>query len=393
MKKIKKISFYFTAVKNNNKEEGTIDASNKILAMESLWQQGYQSIAIKKINFFFLKRVKYDHITVFFKQLLVLLSANLPVIHSINLLLHNMQFNHLKLILLSVRYDIDHGLTLSDALIKHRLILDEWCCQLIAYGEHSGTLLHALNQVIAFRLKYSDFRQKMIGILFYPLIITGFSAIVVLIMLFYIIPKFGSLLLAMGAKLPYCTAILLAISQHLNHYIIFYVFILLLTIIVFFWQKDTLKKMLRRMPYIRTIYIKTFVIRLCDILHTGLNAGIMLDRIFALSRTLLQDAQIIRDIDRIVEQIQAGYSLSYALKSCKWVAEKSLQLLIVAEQSGTLSDMFTVIATDYAQELDQKLSLLSKILEPAIISALGFIIGGIIVTLYLPIFTLGESIK
>jgi type IV pilus assembly protein PilC len=293
-----------------------------------------------------------------------------------------------------VRQDVEGGSSLADAMKKHPKVFDDLFTNMIAAGEAGGILDTILKRLATYIEKSVKLKSQVKSALVYPAAVISIAILVVGVILWKVIPTFASLFAGLGAQLPLPTRIVIGLSNWLVR--------LLLPMVIaaaagaFFLKRyyETYKgrrvidRMMLRMPVVGMILRKIAVARFCRTLSTLISSGVpILDGLEITARTsgnaIVEDA-----IMETRKSVEGGQSLAAPLKQTDVFPPMVVQMISVGEQTGALDTMLSKIADFYEDEVDTAVANLMTLMEPILILFLGTVVGGIVISMYLPIFSL-----
>ncbi|MDO4222845.1 MAG: type II secretion system F family protein [Acinetobacter sp.] len=390
--------------RKKKKVSGEILAKNLHSARSSLQKQGIQ---VKRLT---LKRQTVWHrlwqtkirrldLTIFFRQFATMIKAGVPLLQSLMMIAESSSHTRLQQLIIQVRKDIEQGLSLANALKKHPQYFDYFTCALVATGEQSGTLEHAL-QRIAYNLEKQQFlQQKIRKALKYPILVILVAIAVCFILLLNVVPMFQDLFQSFGAELPILTQWVLQLSHQLQQswWLILLGSLAFIVLCRVAYQRSIalqrhVQHLLLKLPIIGALLQKNMVARFSRTLATTFAAGLaLIDSLNATAPTLsLHRYQ--SSVLQIRDAIATGQQLHFALKESQLFPAMVIQMVAIGEESGTLDRMLDKVATHYEHEVEQAVEGLTSLIEPLIIVLLGAIVGTLVLALYLPILDLGNAI-
>lgn len=366
---------------------------------DKLISQGFSHIRIRR-NFTLPKNPTSAEITRVIQQLGLLVGAGIPLKQAL-LSLQDNSLNIKKYRWLNEIISLlDLGFSFSDAASQTARFLTAQELQLIKMGEKSGHLALLLNKIADHRHKSEKLSQKVKKILFYPMMVLIVSLTLSLLLLLFIVPQFAELYQQKGHSLPFITSLLFTLSEFLQQDGLLLVILLfplgLLTLylhrkwVVFLPLKTYL---LNRLPIFSQITQRARIVFFCQ--HTGLmlSAHIRLEQVlngFLTEKS--SDPLLQKSLKQTMDAIQKGCRFSESLNPALFPPEVR-QMIMVGEKSGKLPDMLLKTAEIYQQELDDRIDILSQLLEPFLMLIIGAIIGTILIGLYLPIFDMGAMLE
>ncbi len=349
-----------------------------------------------EIHIPFLERrsVKPKELAIYSRQLSVLIDAELPLIQSLNILAEQTKNKYFKKVIEAIREDVEAGSTLNQAKRKFPKVFDDLYCNLIASGEQSGSLDIMLRRLAEFLEKIVKLKSQVRQAMIYPLTIVVFAIIVVIFMMWKVIPVFANIFTELGATLPGLTSFVLAVSHFVQNYIIFIFLGIIALIFLIRYARKTEKgrkifdKMLLKLPLFGTLLEKVGFSRITRTLSTLLSGGVpMLESLKVTSTTsgnvILED-YIMRSRTMVAE----GTSLTDAFKEVGAFPFMMVQMVGVGEATGTLDEMLVKLADFYDEEVEASVAALLSVLEPVLLIFVGGLVGMIVISMYLPIFSL-----
>jgi type IV pilus assembly protein PilC len=379
--------------------------SGKLLALSEIEVRAKlneQSIQIKKIkkrkisSFEKMKHaVKRKDITLFTRQLATMLGAGVPIVQSLQLIAENNIKAEMKSILKQVCLSIEAGTQLSKALSTSCSLFDSFYIDLVATGEETGSLSHAFSRLAEYREKSEALRAKVVKAMIYPTMVFLIAIAVTVLMLMFVIPEFEAIFNGFGAELPWFTQQVVNASHFLQNY----GFLILLTLILTTLSLQLLKQksyqfrfMLNRrslqIPIIGSVLSKAAIAKFSRTLATSFSSGLPILHSLQTTSKTAGNLYYQEAILSVQQNTAAGMPLYLAMRHTQAFPEMVLQMVMIGEESGQLDDMLNKIAFIYEDDVDNTVDNLGKILEPFIILFLGVMIGGLVVSMYLPIFNL-----
>jgi type IV pilus assembly protein PilC len=351
-----------------------------------------------RIPFLKTQRVKLKELAVYSRQLSVLIDAELPLIQGLTILAEQTKNRYFKQVIKDVRSDVEAGSTLNQAKKKFPRVFDDLYCNLVASGEQSGSLDIMLRRLAEFLEKIVRLRSQVKQAMIYPSAIVIFAILVVIFMLWKVIPVFANIFVELGAKLPSLTAFIMALSNFVQKYILFIFIGVVLLIFAFRSVRRTdsgrkvIDRMLLRMPLFGQLLEKVGLSRVTRTLSTLLSGGVpMLESLKITSSTagnVIIEDQIMRARSLVAE----GTSLTDAFKEVGHFPFMLIQMIGVGEATGTLDEMLTKLADFYDEEVEATVANLLSVLEPILLIFVGGMVGTIVVSMYLPIFSLIQQL-
>jgi type IV pilus assembly protein PilC len=343
-------------------------------------------------------RVREKEIAIFTRQFSVMIDAGLPLVQCLEILGNQQDNKTFSKVILNVRQDVESGQSLSEALRKHPKIFDDLFVNMVAAGEAGGILDIILQRLSTYIEKNAKLKAQVKSAMIYPIAVISIAAIVVTVILWKVIPTFAELFSSLGAELPLPTRIVIFLSKAMGTFGPFIVVAIILCVVAIRKYHDTYKgrrvldNLLLKVPVLGEILRKIAIARFCRTLSTLTVSGVpILDGLEITARTsgnaIIEDA-----IMETRKSISEGKTIAEPLKGTRVFPPMVTQMISVGEQTGALDNMLAKIADFYEDEVDRAIEGLISLLEPVMIAFLGTIIGGIVVAMYLPLFTLINKI-
>ncbi|MFN7974558.1 MAG: type II secretion system F family protein [Acidobacteriota bacterium] len=384
-------------------QEGVMVADSKSAVVQALRKQNIQvtsvrekgkEIAIPKIG----GGVSQKELAIFTRQFSVMIDAGLPLVQCLEILGVQQSNKTFQKVLYQVRSDVESGMTLAESMAKHPKVFNDLYCNMIAAGEAGGILDTILQRLAVYIEKAVKLRRAVRSALIYPVTVISIAAIVVVIILWKVIPTFEQLFAGLGAQLPLPTRVTISVSQFLGRYMIWFIpgFILLGLGLRSYHQtyrgRRVIDGALLKTPIIGILLRKIAVARFCRTLGTLISSGVpILDGMEITART--SGNAIIEDAIMLARKsIEEGKTVAEPLKETEVFPPMVTQMIAVGEQTGALDAMLSKIADFYEEEVDAAVENLMALLEPVMILFLGITIGGIVISMYLPMFDLIQKI-
>lgn len=379
-------------------------ASNRDEVTSKLRQQDISPSSIKtKMGFKmpFGARVPSKNLVIFTRQFATMIDAGLPLVQCLELLGNAEPHKGFQTILANIRRDIESGATLADAMGKHPGAFDNLYVSLISAGEVAGILDTVMNRLALQLEKSMKLKRKVRGAFTYPTIVMAISIVVVLILLYKVIPTFSAMFKSMGggAELPAPTVFVMGISDFVqsNFFIIVGVIIVIVMFIRFLLKTEATRRVIDRAilkaPLFGAIVRKASVARFTRTLGTMVSSGVPIIDSLEIVSKISGNYTIEGAILYVREKISEGQNMVDPLMETKIFPNMVVQMIGVGESTGALDTMLNKIADFYEDEVDVAVENLTSLLEPIMMVGLGGVIGGLLIAMYLPIFTLAGSIK
>lgn len=384
--------------------KGTIEAASETAVTNKLKAQGLTPLDVTlKSNTGLNREIKLPSATkhvsakslaVLARQMAGLINAGLPLMRTLSILIEQTDDKKLQPALIQVQADIESGSSFSAALARHPQTFPPLMLSIVKVGEAGGFLGGALTSIADNYKREAELQNKIRAAVTYPIIVLIIALIGVLVMVTFVVPIFESMFAGLGSDLPLPTQILVTISK--NMWWILPVLALVVIIAVVWWRANKNTEQMRRvvdpiklkMPIFGKLATKIAVARFARNLSMMLNAGVPIIQALAIVGQASNNWKIEQAVRDIQESIRQGKSFAGPLAKAEVFPAMVPQMVSVGEESGTLVEMLASIADFYEDEVQTATEQLSSTIEPVLIVGLGIVIGGMVVSLYLPIFTL-----
>ena len=343
--------------------------------------------------------VPVKDLSIFTRQFSVMIDAGLPVVQCLEILGSQQENRAFQRVLLSVREDVEAGSNLNDAFRKHPKVFDDLYCNLVAAGEAGGILDTILQRLATYLEKNVKLKAAVKSAMIYPVVVVVVAILVVVVIMWKVIPVFASLFQGLGSKLPLPTRITIAISNWLARWAIPMIiigiggFFALRSYYATKGGRYNIDKMLLKLPILGIVLRKIAVARFCRTMATLVSSGVpILEGLMITARTS-GNAVIEEAIMNTRKSVEEGKTLSEPLEASKVFPGMVTQMISVGESTGALDAMLSKIADFYEDEVDTAIANLMSLLEPLIIVFLGTTVGGIVISMYMPLFSLIQQIQ
>jgi type IV pilus assembly protein PilC len=343
-------------------------------------------------------KINLEKFLIFNQQFVTLVRAGLPILKALDLLSERLTDPKLAPHIKGVRDEVKNGALLSDAFAKQGVFPPIYVTSVLA-GEKSGALGEVLDRFITYQKLALAVRKKLILSLVYPsLLITLVIGLMVFLVTF-VVPKFADLYNSMGADLPAATRILIAIGTTARNYILFGFFALIVAAIAFrFWAKTDkgevrVDRWRLRTPLVGEMWIKYQVAQFSRVLSTLLVGGIPLMQALDTASSSLGTKLLKNTLAEAGSRVREGVSLSAALTQTKIFPGLSIDMIEVGESTGALPQMLASVAEFYEDDVNTRMTASLSLIEPAIMIFMGCFVTFVLVALYLPIFSLADTLR
>ncbi len=378
---------------------GELRAAGENQVQAALRRQGVLVSKVKKRRMRAGRTIRPKDIAIFTRQLATMMKAGVPLLQSFDIVGRGHANPSVARLLNDVKSDVETGTSLSAAFRKFPKHFDKLYCNLVEAGEAAGILEELLDRLATYMEKTEAIKSKIKSALMYPTSVVVVAFVVVAIIMIFVIPAFRQVFSSFGADLPAPTLFVMAVSA----YFVAYWWLILgivgggLYLFIRSWRRNArmqraMDRLLLRLPIFGTLIDKSCVARWTRTLATMFAAGVplveALDSVGGASgNSVYAEATV-----KIQQEVSSGTSLTAAMGNADLFPSMVLQMAAIGEESGSIDHMLGKAADFYESEVDDMVAGLSSLMEPIIIVFLGIIIGGIVVSMYLPIFKLGQVV-
>ncbi|HET8871120.1 MAG TPA: type II secretion system F family protein [Aquabacterium sp.] len=385
--------------RNGKLVRGEMRAGGEAMVGATLRRQGILVQKVKKRRVSGGSSIKPKDIAVFTRQLATMMKAGVPLLQSFDIVARGSTNPRVTKLLNDIRGDVETGTSLSASFRKHPMYFDALYCNLVEAGEAAGILETLLDRLATYQEKTIAIKQKIKSALTYPIAVLVVAFVVVAVIMIFVIPAFKDVFTSFGADLPAPTLFVMGVSEIFVKYW-WAIFGAIGGGIYFFlqtWKRSEamqkrMDRLLLKMPVFGDLMFKSAVARWTRTLSTMFAAGVPLVEALDSVGGAAGNAVFAEATEQIQKDVSTGTSLTVAMQSTNLFPVMVLQMGAIGEESGSLDQMLGKAADFYEEEVDEAVKALSSLMEPFIIVILGSIIGGIVVSMYLPIFKLGQVV-
>jgi len=340
------------------------------------------------------RRVNSKNLAVFTRQFSVMIDAGLPLVQCLDILGTQEEDKNFARVIIETRSDVEGGSSLADAMRKHPKVFDALFTNMIAAGEAGGILDTILKRLAVYIEKNVKLKQQVKSAMMYPIAVLTIAAGVVAVILWKVIPTFAAMFAGLGAELPLPTRVVIWMSDSLVRFLPFIVVGLVAMVFALkqYYGTDggrhVIDRLVLKMPVLGMIMRKIAVARFCRTLSTLISSGVpILDGLEITAKTA-GNAIVEDGIMTTRKSIERGETVSAPLKETGVFPAMVTQMIGVGEATGALDTMLAKIADFYEEEVDVAVAGLLTLMEPIMIAFLGIIVGGIVIAMYMPIFSM-----
>ncbi|MCI1010434.1 type II secretion system F family protein [Pseudomonas oryzihabitans] len=375
---------------------------NPALIKAQLRKQGINPTRVRKKSVSLFgkgKKIKPMDIALFTRQLATMMSAGVPLLQAFDIIGEGFDNPNMRKMVDDIKQDVAAGNSLANSLRKQPQYFDDLYCNLVDAGEQSGALETLLDRVATYKEKTEALKKKIKKAMTYPAAVIVVAVIVSAILLIKVVPQFQSVFEGFGAQLPAFTLMVIAISEVLQEWwllVLGGLFVLAFVLRHFYKKsekfRDAVDRGLLKIPLIGSILYKSAIARYARTLATTFAAGVPL--VDALDSVAGATGNVVfrNAVEKIKGDVSTGMQLNFSMRTTGVFSSMAIQMTAIGEESGSLDEMLSKVATFYEDEVDNMVDNLTTLMEPMIMAVLGVLVGGLIIAMYLPIFQLGSVV-
>lgn len=400
------IYLWKATTRSGEKKSGELEAVTADVVAIHLKNMGFAPGKVKEkpkslgeIFPFLAPKVTIKDLVIFTRQFAVMVDAGLPLVQCLQILGDQTEQPTLKSVLRAVKHDVESGSTFAEALGKHPAVFDALFVNLVAAGEVGGILDTILNRLAVQLEKAEKLRKQLKGAMVYPATVSTIAVACIVLLLVKVIPVFEQMFADFGGTLPAPTVMVIALSDWLQAYIVYllggiFVFVTLFSqakkrSLAFHYRVD---QVALKLPIFGNIIKKVAVARFTRTLGTMISSGVpILDGLDIVARTA-GNMIIEEELQATRKSISEGKTIAEPLQQSKVFPGMMVQMIAVGEETGSMEIMLNKIADFYDDEVDTAVGALTSMLEPIMMVFMGGAIGTILIAMYLPIFTIADTI-
>ena len=390
--------------KSGRKTKGEITSTNANVAKAELRKQGINPTKVtKKRREFNLAqigaKVTPGDIALFTRQLATMMKAGVPLVQSFEIVADGMDNPPMKELILKIRDEVSAGNSFAHAIKTQPEHFDDLFCNLVNAGEQSGALETMLDRLATYKEKTEALKGKINSAMKYPIAVLVVAGIVSGILLVKVVPQFEQIFAGFGAELPVFTQMVVDMSEFAQEW--WLAGVAAIAVIYFAYReayrrskaiRDGQERLSLKLPVIGDILDKSCIARYARTLSTTFSAGVPLVDALDSVAGAAGNVVYLEAINKIKEDVSSGIQLNVSMKQQNIFPNMVIQMVAIGEESGALDTMLDKAATYYEEMVDNAVEGLTSLMEPIIMSFLGVVIGGLIIAMYLPIFSMGDAI-
>lgn len=405
--------YEYVALNEKGRERrGFVDAPGVASARQQLRDEGIYPITIEQarekkkpafsgvLEIGFFQKISAKEVAIFTRQLSTLLGAGIPLVPSFSVLLAQTKNPLLRKILAEIRADLNEGKSLTAGMENFPRVFPPFYINMVKAGEASGAINLVLERLADFSENQQALMNKIRSALAYPLIMLLVGSLVILLLMTFVVPKITGIFTDMKQTLPLITIILIAVSNFLKSFWWLIVLLVMAGVITFKYLttgsgagrrfRDSLRL---KAPVWGQVNLKIAIARFSRTLATLLQSGVPLLSALEIVRNVVNNIVIGEMIAKAAKDVEEGQSLAAPLAQSGLFPPMVTEMIAVGEQSGSLEKMLNRIAVSYETEAQSDIMVMTSLLEPLMILAMGLIVGFIVVSILLPIFEMNQLVR
>lgn len=376
-------------------------AHNEAEVRDRFAQQGYLVYSVKARGLLSRgrtrrRKLKLEPFVIFNEQFVTLVHAGLPIVQALDLLIRRQRIPMFRTMLEDARDRVRSGALLSDAFAAEAAVPRLYTTTLLA-GEKSGNLEEVLRRYIAFQRMAISFRKKLVSSLVYPALLICMVVVMLTFLLTYVVPQFANLYGQLGAELPYYTQVMLDIGNTAKQWFPWLVLGLVVAgFLLWRWQAtetggQAIDRARLAMPLVGDIWLKYQIAVFSRMMATLLSGGLPLVPALETAGSSMGSRMLSNSINAAAARVREGRPLSASLEETKFFPELAVEMTEVGESTGALPAMLTSVAEFYEEDVQTALTRAMSLIEPTILIGMGIVVAAVLLSLYMPIFSLGAG--
>ncbi len=338
-------------------------------------------------------------VAIFSRQLATLINAGVPLVQALTIMQRQLEHKGLQAVIRKVRNDVESGTPFSEAIAKYPKVFNRLYINLVRAGETSGTLNSVLDRISDFQEKDLALRGKLKSAMTYPMIVLAFALIITYFLLTTIVPQFGGILQQLGGDLPVLTRVLMAVSDFLKTKTLFLVLIIGLLVVAFQqyyktkqgrWVIDDFKL---KVPVFGTLLRRTAIASFARTFGLLLGSGVNIIEALDITKGTANNAIVEETLNNAKNVVMVGEQMSGSLAASPIFPPMVVSMVSIGEETGALNNMLAKVADFYDREVEEAVEGLTAAIEPIMIVLLGGIVGVIVAGMFLPMFSIINTLS
>jgi type IV pilus assembly protein PilC len=385
------------AVSGGEVVEKVITSNSASSLKKTIARDGGFLVHVKK-NSYLQQKIKPKEFYSFNQEFLTLLRAGLPVVIAFDTIIAKQDKTSFIKILKNIREDISQGESIANAFEKYETVFSALYIASLRSGEASGNVSDAIEEYLEYFERSQQIRQKIKSASVYPAILTICSVFVVAFLIVFVVPAITGTFVEAGAELPISTSILLGFSAFIRSYLLAIIMGIILMIWgVSFYLKTDKGRLLfdtyyLKLPFLGDLSVIYSTALFASSLSTVLTGGIPLNKALEISKGLIKNMFFQAEIQNVVKSVEQGRGFTQSLNELDIFPDMALRMIAAGEEGGALEKVLKDIARFYEKEVEAKLTIMTSTIEPLLMVLMGFVIGFIMLAMYMPIFQMAGTI-
>ncbi|MCC6796328.1 MAG: type II secretion system F family protein [Candidatus Hydrogenedentes bacterium] len=386
---------------------GVLEAESRRAAAARLRDMGYFPISIeeyagekqKDVLLRAITRVRLKERNIFFRQLATLIESGMPLTRALSTIAQQTTNSRLITVVEQLRDDVQKGSTFAEAMERHPKIFTSMHCNLVRAGETGGMIEEVLWRMVQFGEQDEELRAKAVSAMIYPAILMFMGTAAIFILTSFVFPKFLLLFKDFGVELPVPTKVVLAICGFMGNWwwAVLLVVIAITFGVVSYWRTPVgrvfFDRLVLRVPVLRMVIQKYVMAQFARTLGTLLDNGVPVLRSLRITVETLSNRAIAEEVDVVQSRVAEGDSISSGLAQTKHFPPMVVNMFVIGEESGKLGNVTKRMADAYDIEVDRAVKTLTALLEPLMIVIMGVLVGGLVISMLMPILTMSANVS
>jgi general secretion pathway protein F len=386
--------------------KGTVEAETQKAARLKLKKQGLMVTEVREKSTskpsanaqvpFFGGRVSVRELALMTRQLASLIKANIPLVEALNAMVEQTENERLKVTLAQVRQDVNEGLSLGKATAKHPKIFDTIFINMIEAGESSGTLGLVMLRLADLKEAQMRLRSKVAGAMTYPGLMMAVSALLMLGIFTFVIPKITKIFESMNKPMPPITKVMIFISDVVVNWwfilagVAFFAFVVFNRYINSKVGRPKWDEFKLRAPVVGNLTRLVAITRFSNTMATLLSSGVPILTAMNIAKNLVDNAPIAKAISNARENITEGQSIAEPLRKSGQFPPMMIHMISIGEKTGELPEMLENVASTYEEQVNTQIEAFTSLLEPMMIVGMGLTIGVIVLSVFMPLMDMSN---
>ncbi len=393
---------YVAKLQDGRTVTGSLEAPSQEAVLQALHSQGLVvlSVSLKKSSSFSFgggARVKTNDLAIFARQMATLVDAGIPIVGGLEAVAGQMENKAFRNVIVKLYEEVEGGMNLTAAVARQSAVFPQLFVSMVKAGETSGHLAEVLDRLAIYLEKSASLQRKVKSACIYPAIVISMAFLITMLLMITVIPVFKQMFASLGTELPLPTRILIGVSDGLRTFCIPGIAAIFAGV---FFVRRALKtkpgklardRFLLKIAIVGPLVRKVAIAKFSRTLATLVKSGVQILAALEIVSETAGNEVVANAVLEVKNSIKEGENIAGPLAASGVFPPIVVRMIAVGEQTGRLEDMLTKIAESYEEQVDTAVSGLTNAIEPIIIAVLGVIVGGIVISIFLPIFKLTES--